>query len=188
MNILEGAGVFIWPLGLCSVTGIFIFFERLLALRAAKVIPRRMREAFVRGELPAEGSADSAAGRILQFYFEHKPDPEQLKAYARWQIIRLERGLFLLEIVVSASPLLGLLGTVTGLIKVFAKISPDTGMPDPAAFVEGIALALSTTMLGLAIAIPALAGSIFLHRRVDILAAQLNVGVEQLVNLARRRP
>ena len=98
----------------------------------------------------------------------------------------MERGLFLLDIVVTAAPLIGLLGTVTGLIQVFANVSPDTGMPDPDIFVRGIALALTTTMLGLSIAIPALVGNSYLNRRIDFLEAQINVGVERLTDLIKQ--
>ena len=65
----------------------------------------------------------------------------------------MERGLFLLEVVISGAPLVGLLGTVTGLVKVFSQIPAGGGVGDTAVFSEGIAMALLTTILGLAIAI-----------------------------------
>ena len=105
-------------------------------------------------------------------------DADTLKAYARLEVSRMERGMFLLEVVIGAAPLLGLLGTVTGLTQVFGGFSAATGLPEPAAFIQGIALALNTTIIGLAVAIPALAAHAFLTRRVDALAARLSVGVE----------
>lgn len=180
-EFFENAGIFAWPLGLCSVLALFITIERLVALRRSKVIPRHLQEAFVRGEIPDVGDSRSVTGRILLFYHNRKFDAEQLKAYARLQVTHMERGIFILEIIVSAAPLLGLLGTVTGLVKVFSKISPDTGLPDPSAFVEGIAMALTTTILGLAIAIPSLAFASYLNRRIDTYAAQIGVGVERLI-------
>jgi biopolymer transport protein ExbB len=92
----------------------------------------------------------------------------------------MERGVFLLEFVIGAAPLLGLLGTVIGLTQVFGGFSADTGLPDTAVFIKGIALALNTTIVGLAIAIPALAAHAYLLRRVEALAAQLSVGLECL--------
>lgn len=86
-----------------------------------------------------------------------------------------------------AAPLIGLLGTVTGLVQSFSNFSEKTGMPDPQAFIQGVALALTTTILGLTIAIPALIGNAFLSRRVESLAARLNVGVERLIDLTERR-
>ena len=184
-NIIEGSGIFFWPLLICSFSAIFIIIERLIALRQSRIIPRGIYESFIKGEIP-QNSNRSVSERIFNFYQDNTPDIEQLKAYARLEISRMERGLFLLDIVVTAAPLIGLLGTVTGLIQVFANVSPDTGMPDPDIFVRGIALALTTTMLGLSIAIPALVGNSYLNRRIDFLEAQINVGVERLTDLIKQ--
>ncbi len=93
----------------------------------------------------------------------------------------MERGVFLLEVVIGAAPLLGLLGTVTGLTQVFGGFSAETGLPDPATFITGIALALNTTILGLAIAIPSLAAHAYLLRRVESLAVRIGLGVEAIL-------
>lgn len=180
-DLLANAGIFAWPLGLCSVLSVFIILERLFALRRSRVLPEDIEQDFVSGEIPQVGEEHSVAGRIIQFYQNPNRDSEQLKAFTRLQITGMERGLFILEIVVSAAPLLGLLGTVTGLVKVFAQISPETGLPDPSAFVEGVAMALTTTVIGLSIAIPSLAFDRYLNRRIDTYAAQIGVGVERLV-------
>lgn len=190
-TLFEQAGFFAWPLAACSLAAVFIVIERLLALRPANVIPPEYLDHFSRGDIPAQGDRSSVAGRIVGFFHNHDVDADQLKAFARLQITRMERGLFVLDIVVSAAPLLGLLGTVTGLVKVFSRISPDTGLPETSMFIEGVALALSTTMIGLAIAIPALVFNTYLSRRIDTYAAQLGVGVERLIAAkgegARRR-
>ena len=85
----------------------------------------------------------------------------------------MEQGLFLLEVVVAGAPLIGLLGTVTGLVSVFSAM-PASGGSDGAIFSEGIALALLTTIMGLAIAIPALIGHAYLMRIVEKRAASLD--------------
>jgi biopolymer transport protein ExbB len=139
------------------------------------------------GNVPDAVDPNSVAGRILIFFQDPQIDAEQLKAYSRLQLSQMERGFFILEIVVGAAPLLGLLGTVTGLVDVFSNLSPDTGMPEMGAFREGVALALTTTMMGLAIAIPALAFNSYLGRRIDGYAANLEVAVERLVNLKSQR-
>lgn len=185
MDLLNHAGVFVYPLLLCSFVAVFITAERLLALRASKVIPASMVQAFISGEVahvPAD--SNSVTGRIVNFYRERSPEPEALNAFARLEVSRMERGVFLLEVVIGAAPLLGLLGTVTGLTQVFGGFSAETGLPDPAAFVQGIALALNTTILGLAIAIPSLAAHAYLLRRVESLAARISVGVECLTKLS----
>ncbi|MGC9450428.1 MAG: MotA/TolQ/ExbB proton channel family protein [Oceanipulchritudo sp.] len=186
-ELIANAGIFAWPLGLCSLLATVIIIERLFALRRSRIIPRHYEEAFVRGDIPSEGDSQSVAGRILEYFHLRRLDAEQLKAFTRLQVTRMERGLFILEIVVSAAPLLGLLGTVTGLVTVFSQISPETGLPDPAAFVEGVSMALTTTILGLTIAIPSLAFNSFLNRRVDTYEAQLEVGVERLI-AAMKKP
>lgn len=186
-DFFHDAGIFAYPLLLCSVLATFIIVERLIALRRSKVIPSALSDRLIAGEVPEEGDLRSVAGRIVAFYHDPHSDVDQLKAFSRLQISRMERGLFILEIVVSAAPLIGLLGTVTGLVGVFDKISPETGMPEMGAFREGVALALTTTMIGLAIAIPALAFNSYLGRRIESYEAQLEVGVERLITAKKKR-
>ncbi len=186
IDLIEGSGVFIYPLGLCSVLAVFIVVERLIALRASKTFPPQIGQALVEGTIPNYADANSIIGRILLFFHDPENDAEQLKAFARLQANQMERGIFILEIVIAAAPLLGLLGTVTGLIKVFARIDPSSGMPDPGAFVEGVALALTTTMIGLAVAIPALVCNSYLSRRIETLSTKLNIVVERLVSQKNR--
>ncbi|MEM8866979.1 MAG: MotA/TolQ/ExbB proton channel family protein [Verrucomicrobiota bacterium] len=184
MDILNNAGIFLYPLAVCSFVAVFITIERLIALRPSTVIPAAIVQAFERGNLgELEVNNGSVIGRIVRFYRERSPDPDSLKAFAQLEVSRMERGIFLLEVVVGAAPLLGLLGTVTGLTQVFGGFSADTGLPEPGAFIQGIALALNTTIIGLAIAIPSLAAHAYLIRRVDALAAKIQVGVEYLVDL-----
>lgn len=182
MDLFSNTGIFLYPLAACSFIAVFITVERLIALRNSRIIPRAAVDAFVAGridQIPSE--RQSVVGRIVGFYQERKPDSEALKAFARLEVSRMERGIFLLEVVIGAAPLLGLLGTVTGLTQVFGGFSAETGLPEPEAFIKGIALALNTTILGLAIAIPALAAHSYLLRRVESLAARLAVGVECLL-------
>jgi len=182
MDFLLNAGPFIYPLAGCSVIALFVFIERLIALRSARVVPRGMLRSFVENDGRALPEGDSSVmGRIVAFQRQRAPDAETLKAYARFEVNKMERGVFLLEIVVSAAPLIGLLGTVTGLVQVFGNFSAETGLPDPGEFAQGIGLALTTTILGLAIAIPALVAHAYLLRRVEALAARVGLGVEALI-------
>jgi biopolymer transport protein ExbB len=93
----------------------------------------------------------------------------------------MERGLPYLDIIYAAAPLIGLTGTVWSLLRVFSAISSETGLPDPVQFTSGVALALSATLLGLTIAIPALVGGGYLQRRVESSAAQLDVLLERIL-------
>lgn len=182
-GIIEGAGFFIYPLSVCSVLAVFLIFERLFSLRTKIVVPNNLYDKLLEGEIPKSSDEDSTAGRILSFYLQNGPDAEALKAYAKLQVAKLERGLFILDIIIAGAPLMGLLGTVIGLVQVFSSMSLETSIPEQASFVKGIALALTTTMLGLMIAIPALVGNGYLGRRVEMLSAKLEVFLERLLNL-----
>ena len=85
------------------------------------------------------------------------------------------------SVIYAAAPLIGLTGTVTGLLQVFSQISPETGLPDPAAFTKGVALALSATVIGLSIAIPSLVGAGFLQRKVENYAARIDLLLERIL-------
>ncbi|PWM29724.1 MAG: MotA/TolQ/ExbB proton channel family protein [Verrucomicrobia bacterium] len=184
--ILEGAGAFIYPLAFCSFLALFIIIERLISLRDSKVIPRAVVDALVEGRIDAlTPDLNTTAGRIIWFFKNSSPDAEALKAFVQLEITRLERGMFWLDIVISAAPLLGLLGTVAGLVTVFA--GPEDSLPSPEAISRGVGLALSTTVIGLSIAIPSIVGNSYINRRIEKLCARLNIGVERLIDLSRRR-
>lgn len=179
IEILKGAGIFVYPLTLCSLVACFIVFERLFSLRRAAIMPVYFVESIVNGD-EFKGNRHSALGRVIDYWLQHKKDAGAVKAYARLEVNRMERGFVFLEIIIGAAPLLGLLGTVTGLVKVFGNISSDTGLPDPSAFTAGIALALTTTVIGLAVAIPCLIANGYLQRRVETYAVQLESLLEQM--------
>ena len=118
--------------------------------------------------------------RILAFSEEHRHEPDAVRAFARLEINRLERGVPYLDIIYAAAPLIGLTGTVTGLLRVFATVSPDSGLPDPVGFTAGVALALSATVLGLTIAIPALVFGGYFQRKVENYAVQVDSLLERI--------
>lgn len=182
-EIIEGAGIFIYPLGLCSLLGAAVICERLFSLLRFRVCPPSLVNAVVKGGEPPKGANRSVLGRILGFSASEPEENATVKAVARVEVNRLERGLVLLEIITAAAPLLGLLGTVTGLIQVFGNLSPETGLPEPEAFVQGVALALTTTVIGLAIAIPCLVAHAYFQRKVETYA----VTIDSLIDLQRGR-
>jgi biopolymer transport protein ExbB len=185
-EVLKAAGVFAYPLLGCSILALAIFIERTFSLFFRQVFPTPLLDALVAGEVN-QVAADlrNAGGRIVNFYRGNSSDPDGLKAYARLEISRLERGIFLLDIIVAVAPLLGLLGTVTGLVGVFSGFDAESTLADTAQFGKGISLALSTTILGLATAIPAIAAATWFDRRIDVLASRIDVGVELLLESSR---
>jgi biopolymer transport protein ExbB len=184
IDIVKGAGPLFWPLLLCSLVMIFIVCERSYALRQAAVMPPDLVDAVVTGK-PITGGRHSTLARIIEFAERHSEDPGAVKAFARLEVNRMERGIPYLDVIYAAAPMIGLTGTVWSLLRVFSAISSETGLPDPVKFTSGVALALSATLLGLCIAIPSLVGGGYLNRRVGNYAAQLDVLLERI--LARSR-
>jgi biopolymer transport protein ExbB len=159
--------------------------ERGLALRRVKVIPPEIEWSVAN----YQGSADlpklvnaceqhpSALSRLLLFTTEHL-DWERsevvtlLETRARHEVSLLERGLVVLEIVVGIAPLQGLVGTIYGLIMLFAN-KEVSGAGNTTQFAEGISLALNATLLGLLIAIPALIAWSIYYKRVETLSIEM---------------
>ena len=183
-GVVKGAGVLFWPLLACSVIMVFIVCERAFALRRGAVMPRDLVDAVIGGR-PLVGGRHTVLARIVEFAEQHRNDEGAVKAFARLEINRMERGIPYLDVIYAAAPLIGLTGTVTGLLEVFSQISPETGLPDPVAFTSGVALALSATVLGLCIAIPSLVGSGYLQRKIENYAAQLDVLLERILQRNR---
>ena len=180
IDIFKGADVLIYPLAACSVALVYILVERTFALRSSAILPDDLVDAVVGGKA-VTGGQHSVLARIITFAEQHPADPDATKAFARLEIVRMERGLPYLDVIYSAAPLIGLTGTVWSLIRVFSSISGSSGMPDPAKFTSGVSLALSATVIGLIIAVPALVGGGILQRRVEKFAAQLDVLLERVL-------
>ncbi|HXF09684.1 MAG TPA: MotA/TolQ/ExbB proton channel family protein, partial [Desulfuromonadaceae bacterium] len=96
----------------------------------------------------------------------------RLQTAARHEIVRLERGLVVLEIIVGIAPLLGLVGTIIGMIGVFSGIG-QTGLNDAGKLAGGISVILQTTLIGLLIAIPALIAWSYFSKKVEVLAVEM---------------
>jgi Biopolymer transport proteins len=180
IDLLKGADLLIYPLALCSLVLVFILCERGYALRRSAIIPDDLADALVAGR-PANGDENSVLGRIVRFARAHPGDAEGLRAFARLEVSRMERGLPYLDVIYAGAPLIGLTGTVWALIRVFSSVTGANGLPDPVKFTSGVSLALSATVIGLCIAIPALIGGGVLQRRVDKYAAQLDVLLARLL-------
>jgi biopolymer transport protein ExbB len=179
IEIIEGAGLLIYPLGICSFAMVFIICERTYALRTNVVMPQDLVDAIIENK-PYSGGKHSVLARILDFAEDHEHDEDAVKAFARLEINRMERGIPYLDIIYAAGPLLGLTGTVTGLLRVFSQINTETGLPDPVAFTKGVALALSATVIGLSVAIPALVGGGYLQRKVENYAVRIDSLLERI--------
>lgn len=164
-----------------SVVAVFIIVERIYALRRGAVMPPDLADAVLQNR-PASGGDHSALGRVIHFAERHVNDPDATKAYARLEVMKMERGVRFLDTIYTGAPLLGLIGTVSGLIAAFnASRDPVTQLPDPARFTESVGFALSATLIGLVVALVALVGNGFIQRRIDQHAAQLDVLLERIL-------
>jgi biopolymer transport protein ExbB len=97
---------------------------------------------------------------------------EALQSAARHEVVRLERRLVVLEIIVGIAPLLGLVGTIVGMMTLFGNVG-QTGLNDVARLAGGIGLILKTTLIGLLIAIPALIAWSYFNKKVEVLAVEM---------------
>jgi biopolymer transport protein ExbB len=172
-------------LALTSVTTLTFIVERGWALRWNKVIPRRVEAAVEVCRSPADVAAlreacerkPSPLSRLLLAAADHlqwpKADAEDaVQTRARHEIVRLERGLVVLEIVVGIAPLMGLVGTIYGMMTLFGGLG-QAGLNDNAALAKGIAVILNSTLAGLLIAIPSLIAWSYFTRKIEALAVEL---------------
>ena len=189
LHFFENGGVFMYFLAACSIVSVAVIFLRALALRRAVVVPPFIGqeiEAIQPGEAATAAvrlsrvveNDTSALGRIIQVGLRHLSWPkaeniEAVQTRAQHEIVRLESGLFVLEVIVGIAPLLGLLGAVSGLVTVFASFGSSVASQDPRGIAKGISEALSTTIVGLAIAIPSLIAYSYFSRKIEIMAAEM---------------
>ena len=171
---------------LTSVISLTFIIERALALRLTRVIPPVLEEAVencqAASDLPTLRRLceqhPSPLGRLLLVAASHLDCPkgenvDALQTKARHEVAQLERGLVVLEIITGIAPLLGLVGTVYGLILLFTGLGSQTLGGDNSLFAAGIALALRATLLGLIVAIPSLISWSYFSKKVDTLAVEL---------------
>jgi biopolymer transport protein ExbB len=170
---------------LTSVVAVTFIVERGLALRWRRVAPPEV-EAAVESCQAREDVAmlqrvcqqhDSALGRLLLLAADHLQWPKgenenALQTRARRELTRLERGLVVLEIIVGIAPLLGLVGTIAGMMTLFGDIG-QVGLADAAKLAKGIALILNATLMGLLIAIPSLIFWSYYNKKVETIAVEL---------------
>lgn len=184
-SIIQAAGWPIWPLVACSILALALIIERFVSLKTAKIAPARLLEEAMSVSRQAVPTADivlkleqnSALGEVLASGFRTlnsnpRCSEEELRASmegsGRAVAHRLERYLPALATIASAAPLLGLLGTVIGMIEIFGSQAPggSTG-GNPAQLAHGISIALYNTAFGLIVAIPSLIFWRYFRTRVD---------------------
>lgn len=197
-------GWFMIPLAVASVVGIAAITYKFLSLAPQRIAPkeierqlhalaqppheeqlRRMEESCVHGR--------SALERLASVALRHRSQPRSeitaaVESAAREEASRLHAGIGLLDTIITVAPLLGLLGTASGLVTIFRGLGETA---DHVAIARGIAEALNTTITGLAIAVPCVIAHNHFTRRIDVLTARLEsilADLAQACHVARGEP
>lgn len=195
LDLLKPGGIIMFPLLLCSVLALAIIIERFWTLRLSRLAPkstvnelwgwikrkelnskklRELKESAPIGRILAAGLVNAKHGREIM--------KESIQEEASHVVHEMERFLTALGTVAAIAPLLGLLGTVIGMIKVFAQLQLE-GAGNAAALAGGISEALITTAAGLTVAIPALIFHRYFLRRVDEIVIDMEQDALRLVEV-----
>ena len=198
-SIIQAAGWPIWPLIACSVLALAIVIERFFSLKQAKVAPNRLLEEVLgvtRSGVPgpdviSQLEKNSALGSVLASGLRAvNTDPRisdddlraVLEGSGRIVAQRLEQYLSALATIASSAPLMGLFGTVVGMIEIFGSQAPGgTTGGNPAQLAHGISIALYNTAFGLIVAIPSLILWRYFRGRVDAYLLTMELAAEHLV-------
>ena len=199
-SIIQAAGWPIWPLVACSILALALVIERFISLKLARIAPPKLLEEVLILSRTSVPTADvvrqlennSALGEVLAsgfrtLHFSPRCSEADLRSAmegsGRMVAHRLERYLSALATIASAAPLMGLFGTVVGMIEIFGSQSPTGGATggNPAQLAHGISVALYNTAFGLIVAIPSLIFWRYFRARVDAYLLTLELASERLV-------
>lgn len=198
LEIVQAGGLPMLPILFCSFLTVVFIFERLISLRRGRVIPRPFVKRFLHqvgeGQLDRQQALElcqesrSAVARVFAAAVRKwgRPGVEVEQAVldeGERTINGLRRYLRIFNGVATISPLLGLLGTVVGMIKAFNEIATSDAMGRPELLAAGISEALITTAAGLVVAIPALVAYLFFVSRVDQLIMEIDAHGQEVVRV-----
>ncbi|MCC6695957.1 MAG: MotA/TolQ/ExbB proton channel family protein [Candidatus Hydrogenedentes bacterium] len=196
MNIIQEGGVLMYPIIVCSIIALAIAFERFWTLRRATIDTREFMDAMrtvlrqnrIQEAVTICDETDAPVARIMKAgVLKHNRSKEDIREAiedaGHLEIPRLERYMSALATCANVAPLLGLLGTVQGMIKCFATIQHKQGQVNPSDLAEGIGNALITTAAGLTVAIPALVVYNYFVTRVENMILEMEISSSELVEL-----
>lgn len=194
LTFFTSGGIFMWPLLACSMVAVTTIILRGLALRRKNVLPLVVESEIER--LVPGGSAErlarivqqdeSALARIVRTALQNLRAPRNetidvIETKARHELIVLERGLIVLEIITGIAPLLGLIGAVSGLVHVFSALGLSSGASNTQQIARGIAEALNATVFGLSIAVPTLIAFSYFSKKVEVFSVEMETLVVELI-------
>ena len=185
-DFLHKGGIFMIPLGLTSVAGMMAILYKALSLSSSRVIPRALAHEVAQFQqrivadkvepvLAEIEKGRSVLARLAAVVLKHRGKSRgeithAVESAAREETVHLHAGIGVLDTVITIAPLLGLLGTASGLVLIFQGLGNNS---DHLAIARGIAEALTTTIFGLAIAVPCVVAHGYFVRRIETLTARL---------------
>lgn len=195
-SIIQAAGWPIWPLLLCSVVALTLIIERFSSLRSVRIAPVTLLDevlSVTRANLPSADVVNKLAQNsvlgllmatglravIADARISEDGLRQVFESAGRAAVHQMERYLNALGTIASAAPLLGLLGTVVGMIEIFGSQAPSGG--NPALLAHGISIALYNTAFGLIIAIPSLMFYRYFRGLIDGFTLDMEQATERLV-------
>jgi len=195
IDIIQAAGWPIWPIILCSVIAIAIIGERFYSLRQDVVAPRSLlprvvqefRKSGVNADMLSRVAQGSLLGKVLAAGLKNINSTreimkESIEEAGRAASHELDRFLTTLGTIATMSPLLGLLGTIIGMIEIFGASTP-TGVTDPAQLAHGISIALYNAAFGIIVAVPSLVFYRHFRARADSLVVEMELQAVKLVEI-----
>jgi biopolymer transport protein ExbB len=182
-DFFNQGGIFMYALALTSFVALTAIVFKILSLSRKVVIPAELEaevhRAEARGEVSglasSSDSGSSTLARLCQVALRHRGKPraeitDAVQASARDEIVQLNSGMIILDTIITVAPLFGLLGTASGLVVIFNGLGDS---PDQNLLAKGIGRALDNTIVGLAVAVPAVVAHGWFSRRIEVLVSRL---------------
>ena len=179
-------------LGLCSLASLTVILMKSISLTRSRILPDQLGQEVERFEQYLENDnleqlqrefarGDNSLARLCSVALNNagrsqSEVKEAVQSSAREEIVKMNAGMSVLDVVITIAPLLGLLGTAAGLITVFADLDDKDNIG------RGIATALSTTIVGIAIAVPSVIAQSIFSRRIETFSARLEVLLGRVVS------
>ena len=201
-TFFNDGGNFMWPLLLCLIMGVTVIIFKLLSMRRAVIIPASLaREVDHFEESVEAGSVENllaefekgntALARLAAVAVKNRGKSQTdisdaVQTVARHEVLVLNSGMTALDVVITISPLLGLLGTASGLAFLFQRMGETGDMSNTQVITKGIAIALNTTIFGLAITVPCVIAQSYFNRKIESYTTELEMLLGKLVHVCQK--